>query len=114
MNDIDDDKGNVEESYSHDDDESIHGNRNSEDDEDNSNDDNYNDYDNDSEEEEEKDNDGLVKESKMKMFEYVAEFSKSNNDKNLKSTCGDNLDTKLSESSMSGDDKIFKSIVVAI
>ncbi len=60
--------------------------------------------------EEEKDDDGLVKESKMKMFEYVAKSSKSNNAKNLKSTCGDNLDTKLSESSMSGDDQIFKSI----
>jgi hypothetical protein len=35
VNDIDDDKGNVEESYSHDDDESVHGNSNSEDDEDN-------------------------------------------------------------------------------
>jgi hypothetical protein len=110
VNDIDDDKGNVKESYSHDDDESVHGNRNSEDDEDNSNDDNYDDYDDDSEEEEEKDDDGIVKESKMKTFEYVAESSKSNNAKILKSTCGDNLDTKLSESSMSGDDLIFKSI----
>jgi hypothetical protein len=87
VNDIDDDKGNIEESYSHDDDESIHGNSNSEDDEDNSNDDdNYNDYDNNTEEEEEKDNDGLVKESKMKLCEYVAKSSKSNNAKNLKST----------------------------
>ncbi len=76
VNDIDDDKGNVEESYSHDDDESVHGNSNSEDDEDNSNDDdNYNNYDNNTEEEEEKDNDELVKESKMKTFEYVAKFS---------------------------------------
>ncbi len=40
----------------------------------------------------------------------MAKPSKSNNAKNLKSTCGDNLDTKLSESSMSGDDQIFKSI----
>ncbi len=111
LNDIDDDKGNVKESYSHDDDESIHGNRNSEDDEDNSNDNhNYNDYGNNSEAKEEKDSDGLVKESKMKLFEYVAESSKSNYDKNLKSTCGDNSDTKLSESSMSGDDQMFKSI----
>jgi hypothetical protein len=83
VNDIDDDKGNVEESYSHDDDESIQGNSNSEDDEENSNDDdNYNDYDDDTDEEEEKDDDGLVKESKMKMFEYVAKSSKSNNAKN--------------------------------
>ncbi len=110
VNDIDDDKRNVAVSYSHDDDESVHGNSNSEDDEDNSNDDdNYNNYENDSEEEEEKNDDGLVKESKMKTFEYVAKSSKSNNAKNLKSTCCD-LDTKLSESSMSGDDQIFKSI----
>ncbi len=75
VNNIDDDKGNVKESYSHDDDESVHGNSNSEDDEDNSNDDdNYNNYVNDTEEEEEKDDDGLVKESKMKTFEYVAKF----------------------------------------
>jgi hypothetical protein len=61
VKDIDDDKGNVEQSYSHDDDESIHGNSNSEDDEDNSNDDdNYDDYDNNTEEEKKKDNDGLV------------------------------------------------------
>jgi hypothetical protein len=46
----------------------------------------------------------------LKTFEYVAKSSKSNNAKNLKSTCGVNLDTKLSESSMSGDDQIFKSI----
>ncbi len=104
VNDIDDDKGNVKESYSHDDDESIHGNSNSNDN------DNYDNYDGNTEEEEEKDDDGLVKESKMKTFEYVAKSSKSNNAKNLKSTCGDNLDTKLSESSMSGDDQIFKSI----
>ncbi len=111
VNNIDDDKGNVKESYSHDDDESVHGNSNSEDDEDNSNDDdNYDDNDNDTKEEEEKDDDGLVKESKMKTFEYVAKSSKSNNAKHLKSTCGDNLDTKLSESSMSGDGQIFKSI----
>jgi hypothetical protein len=111
VNDIDDDKGNVKESYSHDDDESVHGNSNSEDDEDNSNDDdNYDDYDNNTEEEEEKDDDRLVKESKMKMSEYVAKSSKSNNAKNLKSTCGDNLDMKLSESSMSGEYQIFKSI----
>jgi hypothetical protein len=90
VNDIDDDKGNVKESYSHDDDESVHGNRNSKDDEDNSNDDNYDNYDNDSEEEEEKDDDGLIKESKMKTCEDVAESFKSNNAKNLKSTCGDN------------------------
>jgi hypothetical protein len=43
----------------------------------------------------------------MKTFEYMAKSSKSNNAKNLKSTCGDNLDTKLSESSRSGDDQIF-------
>ncbi len=40
----------------------------------------------------------------------MAKSSKSNNAKNLKCTCGDNSDTKLSESSMSGDDQIFKSI----
>jgi hypothetical protein len=72
--------------------------------------DNYDDYDDNSEEKEEKDSDGLVKESKMETFEYVAESFKSNNAKILMSTCGDNLDTKLSESSMSGDDQIFKSI----
>jgi hypothetical protein len=111
INDINDDKRNVEESYCHGDDESVHGNSNSEYDEDNSNDhDNYDDYDDDMEEEEEKDYDGFVNESKMKTFEYVAKSSKSNNAKNIKSTCGDNLDTKLSESSMSGDDQIFKSI----
>jgi hypothetical protein len=46
----------------------------------------------------------------METFEYVAESSKSKDDKDLKSTFGDKLNTKLSDSSKSEDDNIFKSI----